>query len=300
MKRERIVQKIIARMRGGLGHQLFILACAYYTKEFCAFDAEIVLDTREYKNYKVRKFEILELIEDYNLRVFDENNEKSLKYDFSRNIYHIFQKFIESNKPIGKYFLKNGLIYSKRSTEGISNSLFKTDVYLYGYFQDARMTVKVKESMKNSMKSVKCDFKLDPNVSYIGVSIRWGQDYVNQGWPICSKQYYENGIQEIVNEKYQNRKICVLIFSDEIEKAKQIKIECPVCYIQGLSSSQQLTLMRKCQDFVISNSSFSWWGAFLGSNIDSIVIAPDIWYDSKEPTKEALLCFENMRIRQMN
>ena len=50
--------KIVARMRGGLGNQLFILACAYYVKGICDTDTEIVLDTREYKNYKVRNFEI--------------------------------------------------------------------------------------------------------------------------------------------------------------------------------------------------------------------------------------------------
>ena len=44
--------KIVARMRGGLGNQLFILACAYYVKGICDTDTEIVLDTREYKIIK--------------------------------------------------------------------------------------------------------------------------------------------------------------------------------------------------------------------------------------------------------
>ena len=36
-----------------------------------------------------------------------------------------------------------------------------------------------------------------------------------------------------------------------------------------------LCLISKCQDFIISNSTFSWWGAWLGKGR---VIAPTPWY----------------------
>ena len=47
------VKKIIVRMRGGLGNQLFILASAYsVARQF--EDYELVIDDREYKKYKIR------------------------------------------------------------------------------------------------------------------------------------------------------------------------------------------------------------------------------------------------------
>ena len=106
-------------------------------------------------------------------------------------------------------------------------------------------------------------------------------------------------MNEIVHEKYENEKVCVLVFSDEIGKAKQLDFDAEKIFVEGLSPAQQLTLMKKCQDYVISNSSFSWWGAFLGASDNSIVIAPNIWYDTKEPTERTLLTYENMRIRDM-
>ncbi|MDB2668334.1 alpha-1,2-fucosyltransferase [Alphaproteobacteria bacterium] len=41
-------------------------------------------------------------------------------------------------------------------------------------------------------------------------------------------------------------------------------------------------LMSLCSNFIISNSSFAWWGSFLGEKSDSITIAPSYWYQGKK------------------
>lgn len=291
------MKKIVVRMLGGLGNQLFIIAAAYAVAS--DNNCEIVLDIREYHTYKTRQFEILEIINDDSIRIFDETKDKSFVYDLSRFAYHIAQKFIDPQKKISAILSKLGLLYTKRNAEGMNVDIHRDTAYLYGYFQDARMARKAKLLLNEKIRNIDCPYVLDPNTNYIGISVRWGSDYAEQGWPICSKEYYENGINEIVREKYENEKVCVLVFSDEIEKAKRLEFDTKKIFIEGLSPAQQLTLMKKCQDYVISNSSFSWWGAFLGASDNSIVIAPNIWYDTKEPTEKTLLTYENIRIRDM-
>ena len=47
-----------------------------------------------------------------------------------------------------------------------------------------------------------------------------------------------------------------------------------------------LCLMSLCDDFIIANSSYSWWGAWLSTNKDKTVIAPAQWFGKTGYTKD--------------
>ena len=47
-----------------------------------------------------------------------------------------------------------------------------------------------------------------------------------------------------------------------------------------------LCLMSLCDDFIIANSSYSWWGAWLSANKDKTVIAPAHWFGKTGYTKD--------------
>ena len=56
-------------------------------------------------------------------------------------------------------------------------------------------------------------------------------------------------------------------------------------------------LMSQCDGHILANSSFSWWGAWLGTNKDKKVIAPKNWFGpSKSNFNLNDLYFENIII----
>lgn len=70
-----------------------------------------------------------------------------------------------------------------------------------------------------------------------------------------------------------------VVFSDQIayckKKLKKLLFTRNVIFIEGNRHFQDLYLMSMCKHHIISNSSFSWWGAYLNQNPNKIVIAPN-------------------------
>ena len=279
-------------MRGGLGNQLFILAFAYYLTELNNEQAIIELDTREYKTYKVRDFELFKLIDDSKLSILNED-EKHLFYDITREVFHVAQRLYRNETNSIKWLSRLGYYYSRRSPLSVPLTNANT-AFVYGYYQNSEIASRVRKRLLEHIppNTVSID-GYDPSKPSIAISIRWGQDYVDAGWPICRADYFHKGIQKVIDQKYKNQDIQILVFSDEIAKAKEANLHKNAIYVKGLSSAEQMKLMMTCDDYVIANSSFSWWGAFLGREEDSIVVMPKYWYEGNVLTESTELMYEN-------
>jgi hypothetical protein len=103
----------------------------------------------------------------------------------------------------------------------------------------------------------------------------------------CSSEYYKNALDEILSKlsKGQRENVRLFIFSDDIEWArKNLSFACPSVFVSNPATPdyEELVLMSKCSHHIIANSSFSWWGAWLDSNPQKIVIAPAKWFNTRQ------------------
>jgi len=103
-------------------------------------------------------------------------------------------------------------------------------------------------------------------------------DYVNnKEYFICGLKYY-NSAFKIIKEKIANP--VFYIFSDDIAWAKEnLNKENNLVFVSSpeLTNCEELIIMSRCEHNIISNSSFSFWSAWLNQNSNKIVITPNKW-----------------------
>lgn len=85
----------------------------------------------------------------------------------------------------------------------------------------------------------------------------------------------------------------LFVFSDDIPWVrKNAFFEHETTFVKligGSSPVEEMWLMSLCCHNVIANSSFSWWGAWLNSNEDKMVIAPSLWFKSEDKDTRDLI-----------
>ena len=155
------------------------------------------------------------------------------------------------------------------------------NVDLYGYFQSQKYFI-------DAAAAVRDEFIFQPAIvaeaderlaavagSKISLHVRRG-DYLRAPhlFPTCKVDYYARALQRLPPE------LPVVIFSDDIAwcRTQDIFRGNRFVFSENASNVTDLRMMSLCDHHIIANSSFSWWGAWLGRNPDKVVIAPERWF----------------------
>jgi len=162
----------------------------------------------------------------------------------------------------------------------VYNDDFKTkNADILGWLQTEKYWQHCKEKVHHALQfeetfqnNVKAKFKKALQKETIAISIRRGDFITNPNFYFLSMQYYFGALQEYF-PGFKNYN--VLFFSDDLDYCRaHIRHYSNFYFATGLNGIEQLCLLRNCRHFIISNSSFSWWGAMLGEKKDSIIIRP--------------------------
>ena len=121
----------------------------------------------------------------------------------------------------------------------------------------------------------------------VTIHVRRG-DYVKLGAfaNICTLDYYKNAIA-IVRSQIDRPEF--FVFSNDqkwcIENLKDALGDAPVHFVdnnRGDESYRDMQLMSMARCNIMANSSFSWWGAFLNTREDQIVVSPSRWMNDRD------------------
>ena len=270
---------IYARIRGGLGNQLFQYSTARSLADH--MNVELGIDIREFDKNSPYKMSLNQ----FNLRA-NFNPPDLIKHKRYGMIAYLFDH-IRGNQR--KVYKEPFLMFDK-------NLFSVTDgTYLKGYFQTEKYFINNKEKIIKDITLIHEPDRLNTvslkeiqKSKSVSLHIRRG-DYVsnkiyNQNHGILDLSYYENAV-DYISKKIGND-IRVYAFSDDPDWVyRNLNLPCEVKFINNNSpenSHEDLRLMLNCDHNIIANSSFSWWGAWLNQNPNKIVIYPQKWFGNNQ------------------
>ena len=108
------------------------------------------------------------------------------------------------------------------------------------------------------------------------INVRRG-DYLDKQdfYPVCRLNYFQAGIELLGKNRHY------IVTSDDPDWCKQIFRAENLHVVDDVTPVESLYLQSLCNDHIISNSTFSWWGAWLDDKKDKTVIAPTLWFGPK-------------------
>ena len=176
-------------------------------------------------------------------------------------------------------------VYNNESYKYDEHVLGLDGRYIEGYWQSEKYFLDIKEKILETyrfpefLEEQKTWAKKIQNSCAVSVHIRRG-DYLQYSYlqNICTLEYYKRSMdyfREILSDK-----VSFYIFTNDFPWAEEHFTEKDCFFVKGntgKNSFRDMQLMSLCRHHIVANSSFSWWGAWLGQNSDKIVIAPERW-----------------------
>jgi hypothetical protein len=159
-------------------------------------------------------------------------------------------------------------------------------LYLDGYWQSEGYFKDVEQTIREDLRIIPptdalnlCVSKEMRNSNSVALHVRWFDAPGNTTMHNVSADYYQRAIA-LMEEKIESPHY--FLFSDNPE-AVRAKIALPqgrVTYVSHNRGDENayadLWLMTHCRHFIIANSTFSWWGAWLGVGKEKIVVSPGL------------------------
>jgi len=280
------VNKVIVRLKGGLGNQLFCYCAARSLS--LKNNAELVIDdvsgfqrdTKYRRRYTLMHFSIparmatpadrLEPFERYRRGLA---KWRSRRLPFEQRAY-LEQEFRDFDPRLLALRLEGDLYL---------DGLWQSEIYFTDIEEVIRQDLTIKPPTDRANQNMAA--RIAECANAVALHVRWFEAPVaTESSRNVSGGYYQRVIAYVQAHVEQPH---FFLFSDD-PAAAALRILLPEgCYtVVSHNMSDELAyadlwLMSQCRHFITANSTFSWWGAWLGEKVGSLVIAPDP--DSLDP-----------------
>lgn len=272
--------KLITRIKGGLGNQLFCYAAA--RRLALVNDAELLIDAVSGFAYD-KQYRRTYALDTFNIDA-KKISLPGWMLPFNR-ISRVLNKWISKKRPLSRqrYIAQTS---TRFDADLLDLKLQPGTTYFDGFGQSERYFADVESIIRD-------DLKIQPPIDAanldmadkirstqaVALHVRWFED-AHDSSNNASSQYYAQAVVEILKTVEAPH---FFVFSDNaqstVEKLGKIMEDFPATYVNVNRSESMayadMWLMSLCQHFIIANSTFGWWAAWLGERKGvSRIIAP--------------------------
>lgn len=267
-------KKIILRLKGGLGNQLFIYAFGYYLSREHSADLKLdylsgfIRDKKYKRKYFLTNFKLSAKKATYIEMLFPFERLKRFVLKFhnyflkDKNKYY----YIEKNK---NFDISNLKIDSKKNCIYI-DGLWQCEKYFSKYYKEIFNEFQLDNQLIHKFKKSKIFIDISSCDQSVFIHLRNFKETTNVDEDNIGKEYYQKAIKKIssiiINPKF-------FIFSDSYNYAnKFFKKELTLKNFELVNTSSfnedllDFWLMQNCKNAIIANSTFGWWAAWLSYN----------------------------------
>lgn len=281
---------IVVRLKGGLGNQLFQYALGRALA--LKYDVPLRFNIEAYEDTTPRPFRTTFPIRSYDLDLFNTDGRVATKKEIPF-LHRMYGKgtlaliFDAVRRRVLKYIFRQRaqeLYFSRYNPKYLS---LGPNVYLDGFYQSPKYFAHIADTVR---KDLTLKEPLPPHIQTLMNEIVATQslcvfyrrtDFVGQkGYDYVTDEYYKKALAHIRSRTTIEK---IYVFSDDIEWCREhVSFDLPTTFVDndyaGERYTAKLMLMKACKHFIIPNSTFAWWGAWLSINPTKEVVAPGHWF----------------------
>jgi len=277
---------IIVNLKGGLGNQMFQFATGYCLSKRSG--TNIIFDTRLMEEYKINP-PPRNPPRNFDLDIFGIKEKTATSRDLLKVLQ--FPKNYRIRKLISSIFdFFNTFVFVEKTRLFDKRILKckKKNLYLDGhwqvedYFKNYRnelLKIFNFNNLKNIENNINFIKKISP-LNSVCVNVRRTDFINNPEHNVVDIEYYKKAINKL--KELKGNDLEIFIFSDDLNWCKEkFSFFNKTNYVEhryaGNKFYNYLYLMTNFTNFIIPNSSFAWWGAWLSQKKNKTIIAPRKW-----------------------
>ena len=261
---------IVVRLMGGLGNQLFQYAAG--RRLAIRHGVELVLDLGWFRH----EAQLVAAPRRFELEPYGLENERIELHP---------KEILRWEHPSRLRFRHPRQVIRQRDGDlGVDARVLEAvdGVVLIGYWQSEQYFLDVEETIRSDVRRSTAS-----DAGAVAVHIRRGDDIAHPQTHavhgVLPVEYYDEAMQLVARQVDGAR---FLAFSDEPEWVKaELGSSLPLEVAAAARAYDDLAAMADCRHHIIANSSFSWWGGWLGERADSVVVAPRRWFADRSSTQ---------------